>query len=91
MKRVAKRDFPVRMSPRRAGDPAALIAGTERIHEVLGWEPKFNDLDTIVGHSLAWEKRLREYAPPPNSPLFRLCNALSHPHNRRLDVESLAA
>jgi UDP-glucose 4-epimerase len=61
VKRVAKTDFPVRMSARRAGDPAALIAGTERIHEVLGWEPKFNDLDTIVGHSLAWEKRLREY------------------------------
>ena len=61
VKRAAKTDFAVRMSARRAGDPAALVAGAERIHEVLGWEPKFNDLDTIVGHSLAWEKRLREY------------------------------
>ena len=31
-----------------------------RIRKVLGWEPKLNDLDTIVGHALGWEKRLRE-------------------------------
>jgi UDP-glucose 4-epimerase len=42
-------------------DPASLVAGAESIHEVLGRKPKLNDLDTIVGHSLAWEKRLREY------------------------------
>ena len=42
------------------GDPASLVADAERIHKVLGWEPKLNDLDTIVGHSLGWEKRLRE-------------------------------
>ncbi len=60
VKRVAKTDFPVRMCERRAGDPASLVAGARRINEVLGWEPKLNDLDTIVGHSLAWEKRLRE-------------------------------
>ena len=28
---------------------------------VLGWEPRLNDLDTIVGHALGWEKRLIEY------------------------------
>jgi UDP-glucose 4-epimerase len=50
----------VRLCGRRAGDPATLVAGAGRIHEVLGWEPKLNDLDTIVGHSLAWEKHLRE-------------------------------
>ena len=61
VKRVAKTDFPVRIGERRAGDPASLVAGAGRIHEVLGWEPKLNDLDTIVGHSLGWEKRLREY------------------------------
>ncbi len=60
VKRVAKTDFPVRMCGRRAGDPASLVAGADRIHAVLGWEPKLNDLDTIVGHSLAWEKRLRD-------------------------------
>lgn len=60
VKRMAKTDFPVRLCARRAGDPASLVAGANRIYEVLGWEPKLNDLDTIIGHSLAWEKRLRE-------------------------------
>jgi UDP-glucose 4-epimerase len=60
VKRAAKTDFPVRMCEHRPGDPASLVAGAERIHKVLGWEPKLNDLDTIVSHSLAWEKRLRE-------------------------------
>ncbi len=61
VKRVANTDFPVRIADRRPGDPASLVAGAARIHAVLGWEPKLNDLDTIVGHSLGWEKRLREY------------------------------
>ncbi|HZP10247.1 UDP-glucose 4-epimerase GalE [Methyloceanibacter sp.] len=60
VKRVAKTDFPVKICGRRAGDPASLVAGANRIHEVLGWEPRLNDLDTIVGHSLAWERRLRD-------------------------------
>ena len=60
VKRAAKSDFAVRMGPRRAGDPAALVAGAQRINEVLGWEPRLDDLDTIVGHALSWEKRLLE-------------------------------
>ena len=43
---------------RRAGDPPVLIAAVERIHEVLGWQPKFDDLDTIVRTSLAWERKI---------------------------------
>ncbi len=49
------------MGPRRPGDPAAIVARAERIGEVLGWKPSLDDLDTIVGHALAWEKRLIEY------------------------------
>jgi UDP-glucose 4-epimerase len=56
VKRATKRDFPVRMSPRRPGDPAALVAKADRIGEVLGWQPRHDDLDTIVGHALAWER-----------------------------------
>src|SRR6202008_182499 len=44
-KRGAQEDFPGRRGGRRRGHPASRIAGTARIHEVLGWEPKFNDLD----------------------------------------------
>jgi UDP-glucose 4-epimerase len=61
MKRASNTDFAVRMAPRRPGDPAALVARADRIHAVLGWEPRLNDLDTIVGHALSWEKRLGEY------------------------------
>ena len=61
VKQVSHSDFAVRMGPRRAGDPAAIVAKADRISEVLGWKPRLNDLDTIAGHALAWEKRLIEY------------------------------
>ncbi|HZJ13037.1 MAG TPA: UDP-glucose 4-epimerase GalE [Methyloceanibacter sp.] len=61
VKQVSQRDFPVRLAPRRPGDPAAIVAGAERIGQVLGWKPRLNDLDTIVGHALAWEQRLIKY------------------------------
>jgi UDP-glucose 4-epimerase len=45
-------------SPRRAGDPPTLVARAQRIRELLGWQPQFDDLTTIVQSQLAWEKRL---------------------------------
>lgn len=56
--RAAGMDLPVRIAPRRAGDPPALVAGAERIRAVLGWKPAYDDLDLIVRHALAWERRL---------------------------------
>jgi UDP-glucose 4-epimerase len=47
-----------KLVPRRAGDPAAIVAGADRIRDVLGWKPKHNDLDEIVASALAWEKHL---------------------------------
>ena len=44
--------------PRRAGDPPELVAIADRIREVLGWTPNYDDLDTIVETSLAWERRI---------------------------------
>ena len=49
-------DFPVQETGRRAGDPAALMADNTRIKSVLGWQPDFDDLNTIVRTALAWEK-----------------------------------
>jgi UDP-glucose 4-epimerase len=43
---------------RRAGDPPALIAGAERIREVLDWSARYDDLEAIVRHSLNWERKL---------------------------------
>ena len=48
------------LEPRRAGDPDSLISDNRRIRETLGWEPQYADLDTIVAHALAWERKLPE-------------------------------
>lgn len=58
VKRAAGRDFEVRLGPRRAGDPAAIVAGSDRIRAALGWQPQLDDLDQIVAHALAWEERV---------------------------------
>ena len=58
VKRVSGVDFPVVVGSRREGDPAALIADVSRIRTTLPWTPKFQDLDTIVTHALAWERSL---------------------------------
>jgi len=44
--------------PRRAGDPPSLIAKADKIKEVLGWRPEYNDIDKIVTTALEWEKNL---------------------------------
>lgn len=60
VKRMSGVDFPVEETGRRAGDPAALMADNQRIKHVLGWEPDYDDLETIVGTALAWERIWRE-------------------------------
>jgi UDP-glucose 4-epimerase len=58
VKRVSGVDFAVKMGPARAGDPAAIVAASDKIRADLGWQPEFDNLDTIVGHALAWEAHL---------------------------------
>ena len=59
VRRVASVDFPVRIAGRRAGDPAALVAGADRVRAELGWTPRFaDDVDAIVRQALDWERRL---------------------------------
>ena len=53
----------VRVEPRRPGDPPELVAVAERIRTVLGWRPRYDDLDTIVRTSLAWERRIAARDP----------------------------
>ncbi len=43
---------------RRAGDPPELVAVANRVREVLGWSPKYDNLDTIVQTSLEWERKI---------------------------------
>jgi UDP-glucose 4-epimerase len=63
VKRVSGVDFRVENAPRREGDPARLVAASERIRNALGWRPRQDDLSTIVGHALAWERQLMKRFP----------------------------
>jgi UDP-glucose 4-epimerase len=58
VKMVAGIDFEVQQAPRRAGDPASIVANSDRLMR-LGWKPTLNDLPTIVRHAYDWEKNLR--------------------------------
>ena len=58
VKRVSGVDFKVELAGRRAGDPAHIVAASDRARSTLGWQPHFDDLQTIVSHALAWERKL---------------------------------
>ncbi len=58
--RVTNLKLERRIEGRRAGDPDALIADNGRILATLPWTPRYNDLDVIVQHALAWERKLGE-------------------------------
>jgi len=56
VKRVTGVQFDVRLAGRRAGDPVAVVAKADRIRQTLDWTPRWNDLDEIIRHALAWER-----------------------------------
>lgn len=56
VKRVTGVDFTVEYSDRRPGDPAALVAGCDKINQALGWRPKYDDLDYIIRTAWEWEQ-----------------------------------
>ncbi len=58
VKDVSGVDFAVKLSGRRDGDPAAIVAANDRIKRTLGWKPQHNDLREIVAQALRWERRL---------------------------------
>jgi UDP-glucose 4-epimerase len=58
VKHVAGVDFKVETASRRPGDAAAIVADISRLRETLRWMPRHDDLATIVGHALAWERQL---------------------------------
>jgi len=58
-KRVSGVDFKVETAPRRLGDPARIVAASDRARATLGWKPQYDDLATIITHALAWERKLR--------------------------------
>lgn len=58
--RVTNRKLDRRIEGRRAGDPDSLISDPARLKARLGWEPAHADLDMIIAHALAWERKLTE-------------------------------
>ena len=57
VRRVSGLQVPVVEAARRAGDPARLVADCRRARSELGWRPRFAELDAIVAHAWAWERR----------------------------------
>jgi UDP-glucose 4-epimerase len=60
VRRVSGVDLPVEEALRRPGDPAMLVARADRIRDVLDWEPRYNDLETIVADAWRWEQKLQK-------------------------------
>jgi UDP-glucose 4-epimerase len=58
VKRMSGADFKVELAGRRLGDPAWVVAASDRARDVLKWQPHFDDLESIVCHALAWERKL---------------------------------
>jgi UDP-glucose 4-epimerase len=58
VERIAGHPLTIREEPRRAGDPPVIVARADRVRSELGWQPRLDDLDTIVKTALQWEQRL---------------------------------
>jgi UDP-glucose 4-epimerase len=56
VREVTGHAIPAQESPRRAGDPAVLVASSEKIKRELGWRPEYTDLETIVRGAWIWRK-----------------------------------
>ncbi|MFC1924385.1 UDP-glucose 4-epimerase GalE [Chloroflexota bacterium] len=56
VRKIAGVDIPTRISPRRPGDPAVLVASSARAKAELGWNPRLSDIETIIGNAWKWFK-----------------------------------
>jgi UDP-glucose-4-epimerase GalE len=66
--RISGADMPIEEGPRRPGDPAVLVASNAKIREVLGWQPRYDDLAFIVQTAWDWEQKLRARRAEPARP-----------------------
>ncbi len=61
VQRVSGIPFDVTIKARREGDPPVLVAKSDLSRQLLGWRPRYDDLDCIVQHALTWEKTLARH------------------------------
>jgi UDP-glucose 4-epimerase len=64
VRRVSGIDFPVEEAPRRPGDPSMLVASNRKICQLLGWQPRHDNLEFIVRTAWNWERRLQACGGP---------------------------
>ena len=55
-RKVTGHSIPVHESPRRPGDPTVLVASSEKIHHLLGWNPQYSDVESIIASAWQWHK-----------------------------------
>ena len=55
-RKVTGHPIPTEISPRRAGDPAQLVASSQKARKILGWDPQYADLETIVSTAWNWHR-----------------------------------
>jgi UDP-glucose 4-epimerase len=68
-RKVTGHPIPVEESPRRPGDPAVLVASSEKIQKELGWSPLHPDLEGIIRSAWEWKRRYPQgYATPDQAP-----------------------
>lgn len=60
--RITGREIPWRSGPRRPGDPARLVADAGKAKQLLGWQPRYTDLEQIVAHAWQWEQKIINHA-----------------------------
>ena len=56
-RQVTGMDIPATVEPRRAGDPAVLVADSSQARQKLGWQPKIAELESIIQHAWNWERK----------------------------------
>lgn len=56
VRKVTGCDFKVTLVDRRLGDPAVLVGSSEKARQILGWKPRYADIETIVRHAWGWNK-----------------------------------
>jgi len=55
-RKVTRHPIPAEVAPRRSGDPSTLIAASEKAQTTLGWQPKYQEIETIIEHAWSWHQ-----------------------------------
>jgi UDP-glucose 4-epimerase len=55
-RKITGKNIEAKISPRRAGDPSRLVANASKAHEILGWNPQFPDIESIIESAWNWHE-----------------------------------